>query len=153
MHHSLASHSSKKRKRPLSDLGRGPEKAIREIRREARKRVAPYPCISIVTCRNFSGFYRRLLCSVMSCPLRIRLRASQENDNILPKFPAAVLAELLGRHARGQNKRPAGRAVSPCGSRGLSPQIVLQPVIAPDVATGIGLSIYFRFFPFIAIAG
>ena len=50
-------------------------------------------------------------------------------------------------------KRPADRAVSPCGSRGLSPQIVLQPVFAPDAATGIGLSIYFRFVPFISIAG
>ena len=82
----------------------------------------------------------------MSCPLRIRLRASQENDDILPKFPAAVLAELLGRHPRGQIKDPRVGRLAHAGHGVFRPKTVLPA--ASDAATGIGLSIYFRFGPF-----
>ena len=102
---------------------------------------------SVSSARNFSGFYRRLLCSVMSCPLRIRLRTSQENDDILPKFPAAVLAELLGRHPpRGQIKDPQIGRLAHAGHGVFRHKIVL--LAALGTATGIGLSIYFRFGPF-----
>ena len=45
------------------------------------------------------GFERRLLCIVMSCPLRIRLRASQENICSIPKnAPAVAMKSDFGIH-------------------------------------------------------
>ena len=73
------------RKRPLSDLSRGPEKALGEIRREARKRVAPYLCISIVTLKVLR--FSRDDCFAAFCLVnRDWLSPSRMNAIIIPFF-------------------------------------------------------------------
>ena len=98
---------------------------------ERRANVLRLTSASVSSTRKFLRFYGRLLCSVMSCPLRIRLRASQENDDILPKFPAAVLSELLGRHARGQIKDPQIGRLAHASHGVFRPKSYYRPPLMP----------------------
>ena len=118
---------------------------------ERRAGVCAYLCISIVELKLLT-FLQTIALQRFVLSIGIGLRRPERTRIVYQKPPRFFAAASMSHDPR-QKKRPASRAVSPCGSRGLSPQIVLQPVFAPDAATGIGLSIYFRFGPFITIAG
>ena len=78
--------------------------------------MCAYLCNSIVNFRNFPGFFRRLLCSVMSCSFGIRLRASQKNGFIISKTAAdgaAVFWRFLACCLVGTFHPPPFRAHSP----------------------------------------
>ena len=95
--------------------------------------------------RKFLRFGRRLLCSSYLAPSD-RAYAFSKRTRIVYQKSCLENTHPQRLRALRQNKRPAGRAISPCGSRGLSPQILLSA--ASGAVTGIGLSIYFRFVPF-----
>ena len=94
--------------------------------------------------RKFLRFGRRLLCSSYLAPSD-RAYAFSKRTRIVYQKCCHENTHPQRLRALRQNKRPADRAVSPCGSRGLSSQILLSA--ASDAATGIGLSIYLRYVP------
>ena len=73
------------KKRPLSDFRGGLRMPMQKYE-ERRANVLRLTSASVSSTRKFLRFYGRLLCSVMSCPLRIRLRASQENTLYFTKI-------------------------------------------------------------------
>ena len=89
IHHLLIPHwaarqSVRKKKRPLSDLKRGPEKAYAEIRREARKRVACCSA-SVSSAMKFLRFRLTIALQRLCLVSAIHVRASHQHANYSKK--------------------------------------------------------------------